>query len=243
MGVFRFKHFSVVNERSAMKVNTDGVLLGVCMTLSGTEKHLLDIGTGTGTIALIAAQRLASYSVSGRIIQAIDIDLDSAEEAATNFAASPWASFLSASHCSIADFKPEVKYDLIFSNPPYFDDSLQAPQQKRNNARHTQSGLSYRELIDFAVNYLEPCGRIAMVLPSDEQARVLRYARGCGLHLGRIVKIRTVPRKEPSRIIIEFSRLRCEEPVEDEITIQSEGKYTQKYLSLTRDFYLFSENL
>ena len=118
MGVFRFKHFSVVNERSAMKVNTDGVLLGVCMTLSGTEKHLLDIGTGTGTIALIAAQRLASYSVSGRIIQAIDIDLDSAEEAATNFAASPWASFLSASQWSIADLTPEVKYDLIFSTPP-----------------------------------------------------------------------------------------------------------------------------
>ena len=165
MQVFRFKKFNVVNERSAMKVNTDGVLLGAAMTLSADDLRLLDIGTGTGTIALMAAQRLddlrrrsfaavqddnrgdAQDDSRGNAqddkihIDAIDIDEPSASEARMNFEQSPWAANLRAHNLSLDDFaaelnaqgqeRAEVKYDLIFSNPPYFEDSLIAPDERK----------------------------------------------------------------------------------------------------------------
>lgn len=229
-----------------MKVNTDGVLLGAAMTIASEDRRLLDVGTGTGTIALMAAQRthaVVDSSYHDDIhIDAIDLDEASASEAALNFSNSPWSCSLSAHHCSLEEFaaKSEEKYDLIFSNPPYFDSSLHAPQQRRSDARHTSTGLSYRELLEFASSGLTENGRIAMVLPADTEMQLCRHARMCGLHLFRILRIKTVPRKEPVRIIAEFSRTRCKEPDDSILTIQSEGKYTEEYLSLTRDFYLFA---
>ena len=250
MSVFRFKQFDVVNEDSAMKVNTDGVLLGAAMTVRPEDRSFLDVGTGTGTIALMTAQRIggllsedgADRNASGIRIDAIDIDAPSATEAAMNFRRSPWSGILHASSMSLAEYAesaPDAVFDLIFSNPPYFESSLPAPQERRNAARHT-SALSYRELLDFASARLTPQGRISMVLPSDQEAGLCRHARMCGLHLFRILRVRTVPRKMPSRIIAEFSRSRCQQPVEELLTIQDEGKYTEEYLSLTRDFYLFA---
>ena len=246
MGVFRFKRFEVVNERSAMKVNTDGVLLGALMTILPTDRTLLDIGTGTGTIALMAAQRLsqcgichADRSAENRV-DAIDIDEASAEEAAANFRNSPWSEVLHAYHTSLDDFASDRKYDLVFSNPPYFEDSLNAPEERRNNARHTSTGLSYREILDFASQSLTDNGRVAFVLPAETEAALCRHARMNGLHLFRIVRVRTVPRKEPSRIIAEFSRMRKDTSEDTVLTIQNEGKYTEEYLSLMRDFYLFA---
>lgn len=136
--------------------------------------------------------------------------------------------------------EPDRMYDLIFSNPPYFDCSLLAPQERRNAARHTSTGLSYRELLEFSALRLTPHGRFAIVLPADQEAALTRYARMCGLHLQRILRIRTVPRKAPSRIIAEFSRERCQQPSDNTLTIQNEGKYTEEYLSLTHEFYLFA---
>ena len=246
MGVFRFKRFDVVNERSAMKVNTDGVLLGALMTILPTDRTLLDIGTGTGTIALMAAQRLsqcgichADRSAENRV-DAIDIDEASAEEAEANFRNSSWSEVLHAYHTSLDDFASDRKYDLVFSNPPYFEDSLNAPEERRNNARHTSTGLSYREILDFASQSLTDNGRVAFVLPAETEAALCRHARMNGLHLFRIVRVRTVPRKEPSRIIAEFSRTRIDTPEDTVLTIQNEGKYTEEYLSLMRDFYLFA---
>ena len=246
MGVFKFKRFEVVNERSAMKVNTDGVLLGALMTILPTDRTLLDIGTGTGTIALMAAQRLsqcgichADRSAENRV-DAIDIDEASAEEAEANFRNSPWSEVLHAYHTSLDDFASDRKYDLVFSNPPYFEDSLNAPEERRNNARHTSTGLSYREILDFASQSLTDNGRVAFVLPAETEAALCRHARMNGLHLFRIVRVRTVPRKEPSRIIAEFSRTRIDTPEDTVLTIQNEGKYTEEYLSLMRDFYLFA---
>ncbi len=260
MGVFRFKRFEVVNERSAMKVNTDGVLLGAAMSVRPGDRLFLDVGTGTGTIALMAAQRIADAEVTGVgadcqegkdepegracRIDAIDIDEVSVGEAEANFSASPWKGILRARGASLEEFEEGLdagfRYDHIFSNPPYFDDSLKAPQERRSNARHTSTGLSYRELLDFASRRLSDGGHISMVLPSETEARLCRHARMCGLHLFRIVRVRTVPRKAPSRIIAEFGRTRCPEPEEVLVTIQNEGKYTEEYLSLTHDFYLFA---
>lgn len=233
-----------------MKVNTDGVLLGASMTLRETDRRLLDIGTGTGTIALMAAQRLLGtespiWSGNEIRIDAIDIDEPSATEAAANFSNSPWSDVLHACNVSLDGYAariagPDAFYDLIFSNPPYFEESLQAPQERRNNARHTATGLSYREILDFASERLTEQGRVSLVLPADVETALTRHARMCGLHLFRILRVRTVPRKDPSRIIAEFSRTRCQTPEEELLTIQNEGKYTQEYLSLTRDFYLFA---
>ena len=256
-----------------MKVNTDGVLLGAAMTILPSDRTMLDIGTGTGTIALMAAQRFLDYArndnsdarndnsdarnddliacndspvilneVKNLRIDAIDIDEASASEAAANFRNSPWNDFLSAHHCPLNGFASanRTAYDLIFSNPPYFEDSLTAPDERKSTARHTSDGLSYRDIFEFAKERLTEKGRVSLVLPADQEAALTRYARMCGLHLFRILRIRTVPRKAPSRIVAEFSRERCQEPQEDILTIQDEGKYTQEYLSLTRDFYLFA---
>ena len=253
MSVFNFKRFSVVNEKSAMKVNTDGVLLGAWMDIRPDDRMFLDVGTGTGTIALMAAQRLMDViqgtssgmaSVDGGvediIIDAVEIDCDSAIEAGKNFSNSPWSDVLKVHNCAFSDFRPCGKYDLIFSNPPYFDSSLLAPERRRCDARHTSSGLSFRELLEFASGYLSPKGRIAIVLPSDQENALCRYARMCSLHLQRILRVRTVPRKQPGRIIAEFSPVRSTQPQELMLTIQNEGKYTEEYLSLTHEFYLFA---
>ena len=259
MSVFRFKYFNVVNERSAMKVNTDGVLLGAAMTILPADRRLLDIGTGTGTIALMAAQRAlgipgqawADEMRSGDdemraggdvLIDAIDVDEPSASEAAANFCESPWAEHLRAHNLSLQDFADSepCKYDLIFSNPPYFEDSCIAPDERKSTARHTSVGLSYRDIFEFASERLAENGRVSLVLPADQEAALCRHARMCGLHLFRIVRIRTVERKAPIRIITEFSRQRCQTPADEMLTIMNEGRYTQEYLSLTKDFYLFA---
>jgi len=265
MSVFRFKKFDVVNERSAMKVNTDGVLLGAAMTIVPQDRRLLDVGTGTGTIAMMAAQRLAGAGTpvqrggdirkevgsevrqevgKGVVIDAIDVDEPSAAEAAANFSDSPWPEALHPFNMSLeryaAEVAPGILYDLIFSNPPYFEDSLVAPDERKSTARHTSEGLSYRDILDFASEHLSGRGRVSLVLPAGQEAALCRYARMSGLHLFRILRVRTVPRKAPSRIIAEFSRSRVPAPDDSVLTIQNEGQYTQEYLSLTRDFYLFA---
>lgn len=233
-----------------MKVNTDGVLLGASMTLRSSDRFLLDIGTGTGTIALIATQRLAD-SVKPEApmarqdvrIDAIDIDEASAVEAAANFRNSPWSESLQAFHASLDGYTAMARdreYDLIFSNPPYFEDSMNAPEERRNNARHTSTGLSYREILDFAASHLSAGGRVSLVLPAETENSLCRHARMNGLHLFRIVRVRTVPRKAPSRIIAEFSRIRIDSPEDVVLTIQNEGKYTEEYLSLMHELYLFA---
>lgn len=227
-----------------MKVNTDGVLLGAAMTIRPEDRCMLDIGTGTGTIALMAAQRAFGGEIPGQAgrIDAIDIDEPSATEAAMNFANSPWAECLHAHNMSLDAFaaSDDQKYDLIFSNPPYFEDSLTAPDERKSTARHTSDGLSYRDIFEFAKERLTDSGRVSLVLPADQEAALCRYARMCGLHLFRILRVRTVPRKAPSRMIAEFSRHRCETVKEELLTIQNEGQYTQEYLSLTHDFYMFA---
>ena len=270
----------MVNELSAMKVNTDGVLLGAAMTLLPTDRRLLDVGTGTGTIALMASQRLSDLlhnaliqpatvndSIVGQtslgvhstigetsigvcrdyFITGIDIDEPSAKEAAVNFTASPWSDHLEAKHTSLQDYFPAhagenestsspESVDLIFSNPPYFDNSLEAPDARRSGARHTSS-LSYRDIFTFAERVLTESGRVSLVLPADTEHDLCRYARMCGLFPFRILRIKTVARKAPGRIIAEFSRSRSE-TIYEELVINEAGGYSDAYKALTADFYV-----
>ena len=213
-----------------MKVNTDGVLLGAAMTIPDNASLMLDIGTGTGTIALMAAQRHPSA-----IIHAIDIDEASAREAAQNFQDSPWGGRLTAYHTALAVFKPDCRYGHIFSNPPYYDNSLKNPDERKAEARHSLN-LSFSHILAFAADHLTPEGTLSLILPADARRNLLREAGSWGLFPFRIMMIRTTPKKKPSRMIAEFS-FRRTTLTEELLTIQNSGKYTQEYISLTDDFY------
>ena len=249
MGIFRFKQFSVKDDVSAMKVGTDAVMLGGVMTLSSEDRTLLDIGTGSGIISLMVAQRLSvmKSDVQSFFIDAIDVDSGAAVEAAENFSASKWGDSIRSIHSSLEDylvllrsrdFGLVCKYDVIFSNPPYFDFSLQSPDARRAAARNSDVGLSYREIIDFAVEFLSDPGRLSLVLPSSVEGDLIGYALSRGLSPFRIVRAKSVARKAPVRIIAEFSFAHNDSPEELLLTINAEGGYTSEYTEFVRDFYL-----
>ena len=235
-----------------MKVNTDGVLLGAVVPVCGADYRVLDIGTGTGVIALMLAQRLTSDTEqSSRMrplrILGIDIDPDAAAEAAENFASSEWAEALTSEEISLENLEVRLAgtaseaFDIIVSNPPYYDSSLTNPDGKKAVARHTdlpQGSLSYREVMEFAARHLSATGRLSVVLPSDQEFAALRYARMCGLHLSHLLRVRTVERKQPKRFIATFVIAPCECRTQM-LTIMEKGKYTDEYISLVKDFYLF----
>lgn len=230
MGTFNFKQFSVEDTRSAMKVGTDGVLLGAWVSLDGTEDHILDVGTGSGVIALMLAQRTSKATVIG-----IDIDAPSAEDASDNFKKSPWAGRMAAFCTDFRNMK-QFPYELIVSNPPFFVNSLKAPDARRSDARHTDT-LSYAALASGAVANMAPNGRLAVVLPSDESELFIEEARGAGLFLRRICRVRTTPKQPFKRSLMEFSKNEGE-LLEEQLTIQNSCDFTSEYKSLTKDFYL-----
>lgn len=228
---FRFKQFSVRHRDSALKLGTDAVLLGAAMSLSGDERKALDIGTGCGVIALMVAQRLPDCRITG-----IDIDKASAEEAAFNFAASPWADRLEALHCPLSEFAPEGEFDLIFSNPPYFDASLKNPDAREAAARHTDS-LSFAEIFEFCSRHLAEGGRVSLILPCEVLPSLRRIAASFGFYPCRQLSIQTVERKKAKRAVIEFRRTRTEFE-EEKIILQRDGARSEEYSLLCSDFYL-----
>ena len=252
MESFCFKEFKIKQSDSAMKVNTDGVLLGAWLSLprEGVKVpeviRVLDIGTGTGVIALIIAQRLSnSFS-----IVAIDIDKPSVDEANYNFSISPWAERLSALEMSLQDLligKFQEKYDLIVSNPPYFIDSLKAPSARRSSARHNHD-LPYEVIIEAAVKMLNDNGKLAIVLPAEEGEKFIEKISGTPLHLARRCKVKTLAGKKEKRYLLEFAK--SHQPgkttdsfrtsVEEVLIMQEIGglEYTEQYKTLTKEFYL-----
>ena len=253
MSVFHFKRFDVRNERSAMKVNTEGVLLGAVTEVFPEDRHVLDIGTGTGTVALMVAQHLSETRKDGKWdIQGIDIDVPSAEEASENFKLSTWSERLEAVNMGLAEFREagrDFPYDLIVSNPPYYDNSLQAPEARRNSARHTGDpenpvgleSLSYREVLEYASEALVENGRVSMILPADQEKVLLRHARMCGFVPWKILKIRSVERKPVSRLVVQFKRKGTLLGLlhEETLTLLDErGKRTSQHASLVTDYYL-----
>lgn len=229
MSEFRFKQFSVRQDCSALKVGTDAVLLGSMMTIDGSVRRALDIGTGTGVIALMAAQRLAAQGIRDFRITGIDIDGPSAVEAEENFSRSPWAASLQAEHLPLRE-TPDGSWDLIFSNPPYYDSSLRNPDPRKADARHSTE-LDFAQILEYASRNLTDCGRLAMVIPSEVEAGLFRTARSFGLFPQRIIRIRTTPVKPPRRIIVEFVPRRCE-CSETTLTIGAETEV------FTKNFYL-----
>ena len=229
---FRFKQFTIRQDNSAMKVGTDGVLLGAWATLpvgtAGNDTlHILDIGTGTGLIAIMMAQRF-----SEAIIDAVDIDADAVDEARLNAGFSPFSMRINIFLCSLQEYVPNKEYDLIVCNPPFFKNSLHCPDSRRTDARHSES-LPLTELMNHASRIMSLNGRISIVLPYDMRANADTAAVFAGLFPAAACPVRTARGKFPKRIVLDYTRQPVAFEQHPEIIIGSDA-----YKRLTSDFYL-----
>ena len=230
MGGFRFKQFAVEQEDVAMKVGTDGVLLGAWADCEGA-KRILDIGTGTGVIALQMAQRNPEAQ-----IRAVEIDEAAAKRARANFDLSPWAERRTVEQTAVQEFEPTEKFDLIVSNPPYFIDSLLPPDAKRSTARHTHD-LTFEELDSAVARLLSESGKFALILPIAEFEKYLALTQ---LHLVRRCDVCPIEGGAVKRIMGEFAKQPTTEIKHETIAIErgKRGDYTDDYRALTKEFYL-----
>ena len=229
MSTFRFKQFEVEQTDVAMKVGTDGVLLGAWAELGGARR-VLDIGTGTGVIALMAAQRSSAETIVG-----VEIDAVASRCAAANFEASPWSERLTVTQCAVQEFDAEP-FDVIISNPPYFVDSLLSPDSRRTVARHT-TDLSFADLSAAVCRLLSTEGRFALILPTEEMAK---FESETPLRVVRRCEVRSVPNGTVKRVMAEFAHTSASEPHLEQLTIETEvrGQFSEQYRTLTKDFYL-----
>ena len=240
---FRFKQFTVWHDRCAMKVGTDGVLLGAWCPLATTtsegEYKVLDIGTGSGLIALMLAQRATSIDDTPIVIDTIDIDAGAAEQAKFNFEQSPWSKLLRIYQSSLQEWQSEKEYDLIVSNPPYFQSSLKNPDAQRATARHTDS-LSYSELIAHSERLLRRNGTLALVLPIEAEEEILSLAAAAGLSPTAITYVHTKPGKPVKRILMALTKGDADGEVDgNHFYIESaDSPRSEEYKKLTEEFYL-----
>ncbi|WP_028912992.1 tRNA1(Val) (adenine(37)-N6)-methyltransferase [Prevotella sp. MA2016] len=230
---FQFKQFTVVQDLCAMKVGTDGTLLGAWADAPIGASQILDIGTGTGLIALMMAQRFPEAQITG-----IDIDADATKQAQENIAASPFANRIMINKEDVTKITDKAGYDAIVCNPPYFVDSLTCPQDQRTLARHTVS-LTYESLMHTASQLLKTEGILSLVIPSDNQDNVESAAAFEGLFLNRICLIKTTPNKLPKRHLVEFRKHPVEQVrFEEQVLETSPGQRSEWYNNLTKDFYI-----
>lgn len=229
--VFKFKNFSVVQNKCAMKVNTDGVLLGA-WTNAESATSILDIGTGTGVIALMMAQKNSTA-----LIDAIDIDEDSYLQAKENFSNTVWCKRLNAHFTSLQNFNPSKKYDLIISNPPYFRNDLKTPNAQKNIAKHS-AALSYEELLSGVNHLLSEDGKAFLVIPSFNYNVLTSIAEKENLFTANALEVIAVTDKNPYLILVELRRT-VQTIFKNSIVIKdTEGNFTPEYIKLTKEFYL-----
>ncbi|CAN5171478.1 methyltransferase [soil metagenome] len=230
MQPFRFKQFEVRHDHCAMKVNTDGVLLGAWADVDGA-KRALDVGTGSGVIALMLAQRGVHH------IEALEIDQEAAEQALENFTQSGWSAALQVHPMALQQFLPEAAYDLIVSNPPYFDNAYKTPLANRNLARHNDT-LPLNDLMAFTAEWLTQKGKLDIILPVEMENSAKQHASSHGLYLNRCCRVKGVAGGDTKRLLLEFGREEQKLFLSD-ITIEiSPLVYTSEYKELLKDFYL-----
>jgi tRNA1Val (adenine37-N6)-methyltransferase len=213
-----------------MKVGTDGVLLGAWADCTST-KTILDVGCGSGLIALMLAQR------SGAEIDAVDIDKDACEQSEMNFRNSPFANRLKVYHTDFNLYFPTHKYDLIVSNPPYFIRSLKSPDSGRCSARHADK-LHFENLLEKSAQLLTNKGKLSLILPFDIFDLIQSIANRNKLFLSRKTIVRPLADSLPKRILLEYSKEKTQTK-ENEIFIEkSRHVYSDEYIELTKDYYL-----
>ena len=231
---FVFKKFSIHQHKSAHKVGTDAVLIGSWATVT-EAKTILDIGTGTGIIALMMAQK------SSAEIDAIDIEQGSFEQATENAQHSIWADRIKTFQISLQDYanRTDKKYDAIITNPPYFVDSSKAPDEERNHARHTDT-LTFEELIIGVKKLLNAKGLFYIILPTKEAHDFTVLALKNGFHLVKLLRVKTKSTNDLEKRHIMLFKFTEEVLSETIMSIENEGRhnYTEEYKQLTGDFYL-----
>jgi len=241
--MFQFKQFSIQQDRCAMKVGTDGVLLGAWCPIENNLFSALDIGSGTGILSLMLAQR-----TSAEQIDAIEIDENAYEQCVDNFENSPWSDRLFCFHAGLDEFVEEPEddpsdnelaqqYDLIISNPPFHSEDYKTDNEQRDLARF-QDALPFEELVEAADVLLSENGIFAVILPFSEEEKFIALAKNLDLFPFKITRVKGRPTSEIKRSLLAFSRSEKAIAI-DELVIETERhQYTSEYISLTKDFYL-----
>ena len=229
---FHFKHFSLYHHRSTMKVGTDAILLGRWVEVKPTDV-VLDIGTGCGLLPLMLSQKGVAH------VDAVDVDKASIEEATINFEASQWRDHLRAYCTDVVDFKTEKQYDLVVSNPPFFNRFSKCDSERKSRARHNDAGLSYATLCREACRLLKPEGRMAVVLPFDVSGVFLEEAEKAGLCLHKRMTIIPIEGREPNRVNLEMGFSKNVVAQEETFVIRdAEKRFTAQYKDFLKEFYL-----
>lgn len=230
---FKFKQFTIYQEHAAFKITTDSVMLGAWARLESAQ-HILDVGTGTGVLALMAAQR------SNADIVALEPDCNSYMQAGINIANSPWHHRITLINSSIQDYEPDKKllFDAIITNPPFFVNSLPSIDPRKAITRHSLS-LSHGELIDHVLRLLTPDGTFHLILPVSEEERFINMAEKHGLLCQRRLNIKPTPTQPPVRVLMTLGKNK-NELEEGTMVIEQGGRhhYSAEYVSLTKNFYL-----
>lgn len=232
---FSFKQFTVQQDKCAMKVGTDGVLLGAWAPVGHHPYAVLDIGAGTGVIALMIAQRSHAEQ-----IDAMEIDDDAYEQCVENFEASPWADRLFCYHAGLDEFmeEPEDEYDLIVSNPPFYSEDYKSGDDKRDTARFTDA-LPFKYLAEAASLLLSDTGIFAVIIPFKEEDNFIALSKENELYPVKITRVKGTPLTEIKRSLIAFSRNENAVATINELVIETaRHEYTPEYINLTKDFYL-----
>ena len=231
---FQFKQFSVAQYRCAMKVGTDAVLLGAWSALDHMPNTILDIGSGTGILALIMAQRSTA-----ELIDALEIDADAYEQCVYNFETSDWGDRLFCYHASLDEFVGEIEdtYDLIISNPPFYTDHFKSRNEARNKARF-EDALPFEELLTSVSKLLSVTGQLNVIIPFSEEINFISLAKNVDLYPIRILRVRGQEESPVKRSLISFTFQENKIEV-SELTIEiTRHHYTHDYINLTKDFYL-----
>ena len=235
MSKFQFKQFSIEQDRCAMKIGTDGVLLGAWAPIAHQPYSILDIGTGTGIIALMLAQRSNAAQ-----IDALEIEENAYEQATDNFENSPWNERLFCFHAGLDEFmeEPEDEYDLIVSNPPFYAEDYKTNDDQRDLARF-QDALPFEDLIEAADLLLSENGILAVIIPFKEEERFLAIANEFELYPTHITRVKGTPTTEIKRSLLALSRNKIDNTTTNELVIEiGRHEYTPEYIELTQEFYL-----
>ncbi|WP_423819999.1 methyltransferase [Salinimicrobium sp. TIG7-5_MAKvit] len=241
MESFRFKQFTIQQDKCAMKIGTDGVLLGAWTSLQHNPFSVLDIGTGTGVIALMLAQRS-----NAELIDALEIDEDAYEQAVENFENSDWGDRLFCYHAAFDEFVEEMqeegmeeeeKYELIVSNPPFYSADYSSGDAKRDQARFSEA-LPFEELLEGVSLLLSKRGIFSVIIPYAEEEKFRYLAADHGLFPQRITRVKGTPDSPVKRSLLELSFLEGKPEVDELVIETARHQYTPEYIELVKDFYL-----
>jgi tRNA1Val (adenine37-N6)-methyltransferase len=231
---FIFKQFSINQDQCAMKVGTDSVLLGAWTSVTKNPNSILDIGAGTGILAMMLAQRC-----SAELIDAIEIDDNAFEQCVDNFENAPWSDRLYCYHTSLKELVDEIedKYELIISNPPFYSEDYKTSDNSRDLARFSDA-LPAEHLIASVSKLLAMDGQFSVIIPFKDKKHFIETALNYGLFVNRILNVKGNPKALIKRSLIEFS-FHENEINKEELIIETERhQYTKEYINLTKDFYL-----